>query len=329
MASAIWNFTLDEQHLDEQELQQNGLPLQPAYLATSASFRNWRNRTCDAFDVLHWEALGTSAKAGGYEDIVFLHLHLARLMTLTPMRELLSFIDAAKNPAYALDCSLLPSELYDASPSKQHSLQVVAIWANKDRYKARLAVVHAGAVYWHSRRYSTDTFSQPFAVYLAAITLWAFGTFWKSANGTSPLHDHTAAYEGDKDVRSDGTTELNGLSFEAQATAGFEAITAGQYQQPGPGPNTPSVTTRKKTRYRRRMPTHIQIDRPVDDELVQHFIRFGEEMTISLEGHDNLASDGGVKHVLEEGLHILDSLANVWRLAENYSKVLEAVIRNE
>lgn len=49
-------------------------------------------------------------------------------------------------------------------------------WATRDQYKARLSLVHAGAVFWHVRRYSVKSVVEPFAIYAATLILWAYST---------------------------------------------------------------------------------------------------------------------------------------------------------
>lgn len=57
------------------------LPLYPLYA-------NWRNSACDCLDVLHWHASSVAAQASGEEHDAVLHLHLARVILLTPFQEL-------------------------------------------------------------------------------------------------------------------------------------------------------------------------------------------------------------------------------------------------
>jgi hypothetical protein len=47
-------------------------------------------------------------------------------------------------------------------------------WAIRDQFKARLAIVHAGAMFWHVRRYSTNSFAEPFAIYMSTLVIWAY-----------------------------------------------------------------------------------------------------------------------------------------------------------
>ncbi|OJJ47557.1 hypothetical protein ASPZODRAFT_131081 [Penicilliopsis zonata CBS 506.65] len=121
----------------------------------------WRDSTCDCLDTLHWEILGRSAAAGGHEAPIFLHLHLARLAILAPCPELLRMFEANS------ESGTLFSVLSDKS--------VVQTWLQLDQHKARLAVLHAGAMFWHLRHVEATSFSQPLAIFLAALILWAYG----------------------------------------------------------------------------------------------------------------------------------------------------------
>ncbi|KAG5771229.1 hypothetical protein H9Q72_002136 [Fusarium xylarioides] len=142
------------------------------YLGSVPEYIKWRNQCCDCLDVLHWEALSLSAKAEGLEDPVLLHLHLARLSLLAPARDLLIFAD--QNTLLGIT-HMTPSNLYRHGTSTLDPRQTIKIWATQDRYKARLAVIHAGAVLWHVRRYSSDSIVEPFALFLASLVLWAYG----------------------------------------------------------------------------------------------------------------------------------------------------------
>src|SRR5690606_14469586 len=70
----------------------------------------------------------------------------------------------------------LPHNLYQPTRPGPRWQQTVLTWAHQDRYKARLAVIHAGAVFWHIRRYASHSIMEPFTVFLAALVLWAFGS---------------------------------------------------------------------------------------------------------------------------------------------------------
>ncbi|KAL1887121.1 hypothetical protein Sste5346_010427, partial [Sporothrix stenoceras] len=323
----------DESHGPSPSTDQIGeddAPLLPPYLATIPEYTKWRNSACDALDVLHWDALGTSAKSGGQEGPIFLQLHIARLAILTPVREVFGYIGSFRQTEKTLsgtaDNPSLPINLYDMPLTQQHCRQVLSIWAIKDRYKARLAVIHAGAIFWHVRRYSSDSFHQALAVFLAAATLWAFGNFsLAAATTTNPFLGSEAPVEvmdGDNELSpsSDGRTGTVRCSTE-----GGERDQGGAGQDSrNPGENLSSAALPQK--YRRRMPSRIQIDRPIDDELAQYFIREGNTTTLMLEGVDDLCSGDGPEQVLRDGALILDSLSQIWTAAANYKQSLEAVL---
>ena len=74
------------------------------------------------------------------------------------------------------------------------------------------------------------------------------------------------------------------------------------------------------------MPNLIQLDRPIDDELVQHFIRSGNRMQLYLEGVDDLCSPEGPAQVLQEAISILLEQPLAWTISESYAKYLEGII---
>ncbi|KAH7236175.1 hypothetical protein BKA59DRAFT_496496 [Fusarium tricinctum] len=129
----------------------------------------WRNSACDSFDILHWTANGKAANAGGSEHPTILHLHLARLYILTPAKYLQKIAGAA---ALSRDASRVHNSVeYSETCNHLHR------WANIDQYKARLSIVHAGALLWHIRRYSSNGFIEPHAIYLATLCIWAYSVF--------------------------------------------------------------------------------------------------------------------------------------------------------
>jgi hypothetical protein len=74
------------------------------------------------------------------------------------------------------------------------------------------------------------------------------------------------------------------------------------------------------------MPNIIQLDRPVDDELVQHFIRSGDEMRPYMEGVHDLRSPEGPSQVLREAIGILLEQPVVWTVSESYAEHLESML---
>lgn len=105
--------------------------------------------------------------AKGMEHPTVLHLHLARVVLLAPFREIVQ----------------LASTLGKGEITKLENH--VRKWATEDQHKARLAMIHAGVVFWHVRHFSVDAFYEPTAVFLATLALWAYGRFAKpTLNGT-------------------------------------------------------------------------------------------------------------------------------------------------
>jgi hypothetical protein len=100
-----------------------------------------------------------------------LHLHVARVVLLTPFREI---------------TRLASSVVDENSPETIAAKKLVQRWAAEDHYKARLAMIHAGVLFWHVRRYSADGFYESSSVFLATLALWAYGTFSK----TTPVQNH-------------------------------------------------------------------------------------------------------------------------------------------
>lgn len=271
------------------------------YLGAVPEYISWRNHTCDCLDTLHWEAHSLSAKAEGFEGPVFLQLHLARLAILVPVHELLDHVTAAVR---ATRDHLLPHTLYRSLGLNRKSRRTILIWAHRDHYKARLAVVHAGAVLWHVRRYSSDSLIEPFTVFLAATVLWAFGQ----------------AY----------TVKRRQLQSNAEQSTGSQnQVSSSNVLPPGDQPDIPETSSGFEIGNRstlplgkRRMPRFIQLDRPVDDELVQYFIRSGDSMCLCLEGVDDLCSVNGPSQVLLEAASALSDGSRAWTLSETYAALL-------
>jgi hypothetical protein len=100
------------------------------------------------------------------EHPTVLHLHLARVILLMPFRDIVKLANLMtdeKEPNTADQLSTVRKR--------------VQRWALQDQYKARLAVIHAGVVFWHVRRYSTNAFYEASSVFLATLALWAYGAF--------------------------------------------------------------------------------------------------------------------------------------------------------
>lgn len=148
-----------------------------------AQLSSWRNAALDCIDVLHWAANATIAFQAGAEHPTVLHLHLARTVLLAPIDRIQAL--ATSIAAISQD---FPLENWVA-PNGQRALAAerdVLEWAQRDQYKARLAILHCGCFLWHIRRYSCRAFYEPISVYLATLTLWAYSSYVSRAG--APNH---------------------------------------------------------------------------------------------------------------------------------------------
>ncbi|KAJ5697636.1 hypothetical protein N7488_011320 [Penicillium malachiteum] len=157
---SFWNPTARKQSCE------TAIPTGSVWLPGIPSYSKWRNSACDCLDILHWTANSTIAKAAGLEHPTVLHLHAARLILLAPFREIRS-----------LATSLATNKLRWSKRSHALEWQYIWRWIRHDQYKARLSIIHAGVTLWHVRRYSTNAFHEPMAVFLAVLTLWAYGSY--------------------------------------------------------------------------------------------------------------------------------------------------------
>ncbi|KAJ0425509.1 fungal-specific transcription factor domain-containing protein [Aspergillus carlsbadensis] len=161
---SFWNPTAKKQS------RKLAIPSGSVWLPGIPSYSKWRNSACDCLDILHWTANGTIAKANGHEHPTILHLHTARIILLAPFREIRLLVH------------LLATQKVNWEDRQQViEWHYVLRWIKHDQYKARLAVIHAGSVLYHVRKYSTNAFHEPVATYLAILTLWAYGLCYKQA----------------------------------------------------------------------------------------------------------------------------------------------------
>lgn len=142
------------------------LPTAPIWLPSISTYNKWQNSTCDSLDILHWQANATIGQASGLEHPTVGHLHLARVILLSPINHIVKLAKVMTNGD-------------DATQQKdiEKHRHICRRWAVQGVYKARLAVIHAGVTLWHIRRYSIDGFYEAPAVALATLMLWAFSTF--------------------------------------------------------------------------------------------------------------------------------------------------------
>lgn len=146
------------------------------WLPEIPAYAKWRNSTCDSLDILHWSANSVIGAASGMEHPTVAHLHLSRIILLTPINDIRNFATGLMN-----------QQNRRQSIELEGLRRTVRRWATEDEHKARLAMIHAGVVFWHVRRYSANAFYEPHAVFLASLALWAYATFC----GSSASDPHT------------------------------------------------------------------------------------------------------------------------------------------
>lgn len=272
VTQSLSSFEPSEHRQDRSYTQPNS----PIWPPSVPLFNKWRNSACDCLDILHWSANATIGLASGMEHPTVLHLHLARVVLLAPMNDIVRFsrhlIRSSKDSAHHF-------QPVSAAEAEEHR-RLIQRWAIQDQYKARLAAIHAGVVFWHVRLYSINGFFEPTAVAFAALLLWALSAFSAKQSPSRQSPDE------DKDKGK-----------------GTELPSAGS----SPSPDVCDI---------------ILIDRPTDDELVQQFVRQGNNMHANMTGVGDLFGPKGPRKVLAEGQKLLLTLRS-WRgVTEHWLKVL-------
>ncbi|KAH8679106.1 hypothetical protein BGZ60DRAFT_257070 [Tricladium varicosporioides] len=239
------------------------------------SFAKWRNSACDCLDILHWEANSTVAQKVGLEHPLILHLHLARLILLTPATTIQSFAAVVIQHSKTTD-SLVVESL--TSQFQDYRKEIIR-WFLRDQYKARLSLVHAGAIFWHVRRYSHDNMLEPFAVLLSTLVIWAYATSSQAVNQQARQASEVdgAATRNQIDIR--------GLVVDSNGTVDQDVNSATEdFLIDSP---------------------YINLDRLCDDELIQTFVRHGTKMTGHMAGIGDICQVGSAGKILREGVKIL------------------------
>lgn len=252
---------------------------QPHWLPATQMASKWRNSACDSLDILHWHANSKVAKLAGFEHHTILHLHLARIITITPT-------NCVKTLAATLAATTSDSGQSSHSRLVCSARTELVQWAVRDRYKARLAVIHCAALYWHVRRYSCNSIQEPYAIYIATLVLWGFSIVMQLPEVTEAI-----SIDGEDD----------------------------------PDPN------------------FCHLDRPLDDELVQLFVRVGHRMCPHISKIGNIFHPEAPPKVLAEGLYLLtassqtpscsdpelherhDMRRMTWGIERSYAKVLNDI----
>ncbi|KAK1545823.1 hypothetical protein CPAR01_03325 [Colletotrichum paranaense] len=296
---------------------------QQQYLGSIPEYAEWRDYTCDCLDLLHWDAVGFIAQQSMFESPSILHLHLSRLLILAPVEALLR---CAQTNATGTSIESLPHSIYASLEDRTAWHTTILSWVREDRYKARLVVIHAGAILWHVRRFSSHPIVEPFAVFLAALTLWAFGRFGPRRERTCSsltCSQHTERFPSDEIPSTTGPSPCTDSSNTSSPAAGNSSINTNPSQNRRPASTRCEVSLTK-----RRMPRMLQLDRPLDDEFVQYFIRYGGNTQLFLEGVDDLCSEEGPAQILEEASRILNEQPMFWTISAGYAAQLDVISAN-
>ncbi|KAL7958051.1 hypothetical protein V8C34DRAFT_284154 [Trichoderma compactum] len=274
---------------------------------SSPILSKWRNSACDCLDILHWRANAKAATAGGLEHPTIMYLHLSRLILLTPVAQIQTL---ATNPRNTNANNLAVNQGYtDAS---NHVLK----WAMNDSFKARLAIIHAGALFWHIRRYSTRSFLEPFTIYTATLIIWAYSV----------------------------SVQFARQQEEFQAAPSMEGPLSPEARTVAAACRQPTVSTQDEELYS-ELPFFF-IDRPCDDEMVQMYLRFGNRMSAHMARVGVITQPSAPSKILHEGIRLLEnataggvsaSMANAggrnapevstWGAERAYMEVLVALAR--
>lgn len=273
---------------------------------SSSFFVKWRNAACDSLDVLHCIANSRAAESC-WEEPTIMYLHLARLILLSPF---VHFRTLAQDPLLHTrrGSSVNTSHL----KGFEHARSQVFQWAIRDQFKARLSVVHAGALLWHVRRFSTDNAVEPFAVYIATLLLWAYSLSIKTVKvqGNTTHRNASCSHPPSPDqIPGDASMADDDITATDQSDA---------------------------------EPRLIYLDRPLDDELVQMYIRVGNKVSAQLKGVGDISGDGAPVKILKQGFYLLtgerhvgkstsstmeeDVISHVWNIRQLYAKTIRCLI---
>ncbi|KAF9878183.1 glycosyl hydrolase family 31 [Colletotrichum karsti] len=224
------------------------------------------------FDLLHWNANSIIAKAGGWEHPVLLHLHLSRLHLLTPLIHMRTLAAAASSRALSM-----PVETSKVDKARFYISQ----WVIRDQYKARLSLIHAGAILWHVRRYSVNNFLEPFSIFAATLVVWSYSTMMtflkkNKRTGQEQANDRSTSPYISNDRAPTGASPLEAIG------------------------DTPLAETEEEPE-----PVFLHLDRPCDDEMVQTYVRLGHKMAGHMSKVGDICQVGAPRRILREGIRML------------------------
>ena len=231
-----------------------------------------------------------------------MHLHLARVVLLTPYKQILSLAMAIAGGSRI--------SRYPRNSEFAADRHVVQMWARQDQYKARLALIHAGVLFWHVRRYSINAFYEAPSVLLATLALWAYSSFAKreATKSASAPTNHTTTSPIPTGIATQATTNIE------TAGTNHPARSATTVAPPSPANSTSSSTSLD-------LPPLIHLDRPTDDELVQLFVKSGGSMRANVAGVGDIYGRRGPERCLLEGAKLLGSLG-FWGIGREWVEVL-------
>lgn len=298
-----------------------------SYPASISEISKWRNVTCDVLDVLHWDVHRVCSENRPTEQPVCLSLHLSRAVLLAPVTAFESMLRLRHGPT--IEFGSLPHDTSLPVLSFSECDQTIRTWLNQDKYKARLAIVHSAAIFWHVRRYSSDSFLQPFAIFLASIVVWAYGTYTFEDEQKILAQHHLLepSIRNQQDMLEDGVNRMRQQSLSATELLdhedGDEMRDEGLFGEEPCISETESISSTISSGSP-EIPSFFNIDRPSDDEMVQNFIKAGPLIRIFMEGVGDVCTPNGPRLVLRQGARLLKKYsANVWPLANAYAKALE------
>ncbi|KAH7131311.1 hypothetical protein EDB81DRAFT_950633 [Dactylonectria macrodidyma] len=261
----------------------------------------WRNSACDCLDILHWNANETATGAGGWEHPTILHLHLSRLLLLTPTKHM-QYVAAASSPITTI-------RVQDDTRYKE-ACNHLRQWAIRDQFKARLSMFHAGGLLWHVRRYSSDGFLEPFAIYIATLATWAYSVSTQS-------------------IRAQGRPDSAAASCEPSSS------------ETNPSRQAQNDSVADEESEEEPDPTFVHLDRPCDDEMVQMYVRLGHKISGYMHRVGDICSAGAPRKILKEGVRMLSrdpkslpsdapvevsEFTRTWGIGESYKQTLRYLI---
>ncbi|CAD0111666.1 unnamed protein product [Aureobasidium uvarum] len=180
--------------------QQRGESVRDIYwLPSDPEYQKWRNKALDCLDTLHWGTHGVIARLQGLEPPAVLHLHLSRLVLLVPYQDVYDLMSEV------VSSHGNSSSFAHGGNSRSRREDLVAkiwLWISKDHYKSRLAIVHAGAMFWYIRHHGTGNILEPTSLFMSSVILWAYGSFVPLLQASTDEH-HPATSRVDTDEEYD------------------------------------------------------------------------------------------------------------------------------